>query len=763
MSALARTSERDSRTRTTNDNCTANESWTRTKYGYDNNGNLTSRTAPAPNQTSCTTTVTITLYYDALNRLTKKTYSDGSPTVQYGYDGAALTGCTTSPPSLTITNPKGRRTSMCDSSGAASWSYDSVGRVLTDARTILGVTKNISYSYNRDGSVATITYPSNNVITYTVSNAQRLTAAKDVANNIQFATAASYVPPGALSSVITGQISGGFGGISESHNYNNSLEYTSTRATSTAGTAMDLTLNYNTSGSDNGSVIGVTNNADSGRTQTFGYDPLNRISSAATQAISGVDCWGQNFVPDPLANLNTISVSQCSAGSLSVTVDGNNHINVASFAYDAAGDMTQDGSGYTYTFDPDNRFMLASGMSGGPYCYVYDGNGLRVAKKSSATTCSSGTVTELYWRSIAGDALAETDGSGNTQNEYVFFARRRIASRNGSAGVFYYFADQLGTVRAATDSNGNLCYDADFTPYGQEMSHTERLQTTACPPNYRFTGYERDPETNLDYAFARYYSSRLGRFISTDPLGGSIGSLQSHNAYAYVANNPCNFVDPLGLATCTFNISIDNKANLSIEDLVAAAIETAAIFGQSDDGKGNSVNLNFSLGGSGDYTVKFTNAGWLYPAARVGHTGCLPFFGCLSTASVYVDHAQSFFISPPGPSFLGVIAAHELTTHAIFGKFSEDCSDPNSIQCSTNLNPNPQPSATNNALTQKDIAALFKKCQELHPAAAGGGAVSSIFGSGWGFWSPGPGSEGGWGVGGWIWFPVSTRGTKSPY
>src|SRR6202165_5802102 len=37
MSALARTSERDGRTRTTNENCTANESWTRTKYAYVRN------------------------------------------------------------------------------------------------------------------------------------------------------------------------------------------------------------------------------------------------------------------------------------------------------------------------------------------------------------------------------------------------------------------------------------------------------------------------------------------------------------------------------------------------------------------------------------------------------------------------------------------------------------------------------------------------------------------------------------------------------
>jgi len=97
---------------------------------------------------------------------------------------------------------------------------------------------------------------------------------------------------------------------------------------------------------------------------------------------------------------------------------------------------------------------------------------------------------------------------------------------------------------------------ADCTPYGQEISFTARLQTTACPPSYKFTGYERDPETaymndqGLDYAFARYYSSRLGRFLATDPLGGSVGDLQSHNAYAYTINNPLNAIDSSGADSC---------------------------------------------------------------------------------------------------------------------------------------------------------------------------------------------------------------------
>ncbi len=197
------------------------------------------------------------------------------------------------------------------------------------------------------------------------------------------------------------------------------------------------------------------------------------------------------------------------------------------FGYDLAGNMTQDGSGLTYTFDAENRITSAAGVN-----YAYDGSGLRV-KKSNGT---------LYWRSIAGDALAEADLSGNTISEYVFFAGRRVARLDASANVFYYFPDPLGNTRTITDATGHVCYDADFTPYGQEINHTN-----SCPQNYKFTGYERDPETGNDYAFARYYNPRLGRFMTPDPLGGGNDDPQSLNRYAYVRNDPMNLVDPSGL------------------------------------------------------------------------------------------------------------------------------------------------------------------------------------------------------------------------
>jgi RHS repeat-associated protein len=94
-------------------------------------------------------------------------------------------------------------------------------------------------------------------------------------------------------------------------------------------------------------------------------------------------------------------------------------------------------------------------------------------------------------------------------------------------------------------------YDADFYPYGGE-----RPYTTTCNQNYKFTGYERDAESVLsngeanDYAMARHLSTRLGRFLSSDPLVfGDIGDPQTLNRYSYVRNNPTNMVDPSGLCS----------------------------------------------------------------------------------------------------------------------------------------------------------------------------------------------------------------------
>jgi len=77
---------------------------------------------------------------------------------------------------------------------------------------------------------------------------------------------------------------------------------------------------------------------------------------------------------------------------------------------------------------------------------------------------------------------------------------------------FTYFSDHLGTSRILIQGVGaGPCYDSDFYPLAAKINYVN-----SCPQNYKFTGRERDTETQLDYFGARYYSSSYGRFLSPD-------------------------------------------------------------------------------------------------------------------------------------------------------------------------------------------------------------------------------------------------------
>lgn len=163
--------------------------------------------------------------------------------------------------------------------------------------------------------------------------------------------------------------------------------------------------------------------------------------------------------------------------------------------------------------------------------------------------------------------------SGNITNEYVFFAGRRIA-RIASGTVNYFYSDALGTIHTITDGTGHPCYDASFTPYGQEVLNPNISQT--CSSNYKFTGDEYDPETGIYYAVARYYSPRFGRFMSTDTLGGDVFYPQSLNMYAYVLNDPCDLTDPLGLTPCDKDRVNFINSNLDTVQPVADSLKIPA-------------------------------------------------------------------------------------------------------------------------------------------------------------------------------------------
>ncbi len=104
----------------------------------------------------------------------------------------------------------------------------------------------------------------------------------------------------------------------------------------------------------------------------------------------------------------------------------------------------------------------------------------------------------------------------------------------------------LGSSRTMVQAGQtSVCYDADFYPFGGE-----RDITSTCTQNYKFEGKERDTETGNDDFGARYYTSRLGRWLSADWSGvpapvpyANLTNPQTLNLYAMVSDNPETFDD----------------------------------------------------------------------------------------------------------------------------------------------------------------------------------------------------------------------------
>jgi RHS repeat-associated protein len=495
--------------------------------------------------------ITITYGYDVLNRMTGKTYSNGDPAVTYSYDQSGCLG-------LSTCYNVGRRTAMTDAAGSESWAYDQMGRELAEQRITNSITNKTSYTYNLDGSLATLTYPSGRIITYTTDPVERSSEAQDVANAINYAIGSCangansngvcYAPQGSAAEIQNGA------NLFSTLYYNTRLQpcRISVKSSGTApssctdasniGNILDYTYNFNLGSANNGNVMGITNNVDTTRSQGFTYDHLNRIltaETASTFATSPAHCWGEAYVYDNattgefgnLTNINAASSAYtgCTQESLSVTALSNNQLSATGFSYDASGNLVADGRN-NYGINAESQIKSVSGFAG--VTYTYDGDGHRVEKSNG----------KLYWYGTGSDALMETDLSGNLTYEYIFFGGKRVARRDSSGNVVYYAADHLGTSRVVASSTGAILDQSDFYPFGGE-----RVLSASSGNTYKFTGKERDAESGLDNFGARYDASSMGRFMTPDsPSYSNHKNPQSWNLYAYALNNPVSFRDADG-------------------------------------------------------------------------------------------------------------------------------------------------------------------------------------------------------------------------
>ena len=551
------------------------------QYTYDANGNLITKTDARG--------IVTTYAYDAINRVKARTYTnepEGSetPDVSYYYD--------------LVTNAKGKLIKVTNGIGdnrstTEYAAFDILGRVTRSIQTTDNVTygggtdatKWMTYTYNLSGALIEQQYPSGRVVKNVLDGDGGLAEVKSKKNVNHafwsFANHFSYTAAGAVMSMQLGN------GRWESTEFNNRLQPKTIAlgrvapSVNTQGQLVYSTdllrLDYQYGDLDwDGSVIAETNNGNIAKqtvtvqavgatpgftaVQNYDYDSVNRIQIASetlTPTGGSAESWTQEFKYDRYGNrtfnestTTTLPKNCGTAPNLLMCVSdvpkfnpsvspSNNRLN--GYTFDAAGNTTHDAENRKFTWDGENKQVkveIVSGSTGMVGEYVYDGDGKRVKKRGYEDNILTEETIFVY------------DAAGKLIGEYS----NQVASSQ-TAEIAYVTNDHLGSPRINTDINGNVTARHDYHPFGEEIASSKRAEGTGYADDTvrkQFTGYERDGETELDFAQARMYANKLGRFTAVDPIYLKEDRLlfpQQFNLYLYADNNPVKYVDPTGLMT----------------------------------------------------------------------------------------------------------------------------------------------------------------------------------------------------------------------
>jgi RHS repeat-associated protein len=197
----------------------------------------------------------------------------------------------------------------------------------------------------------------------------------------------------------------------------------------------------------------------------------------------------------------------------------------------------------TLTYDAHNRLSSAV-VSSTTTNYAYNGLGERVTKQT-------GSNTHYYFYGVQKQLLAEYDGTGNVEREYIYLQGRPVVMLDHSGSgidIYWIHNDHLGRPLVLTDEAGDVVWrltNADAFGNASSIDEDPDNNSIDLVFNFRFPGQHFDTETNLHYNYFRDYDPRTGRYIESDPIGLKAGL----NTYLYANANPTVHIDPTGKQT----------------------------------------------------------------------------------------------------------------------------------------------------------------------------------------------------------------------
>jgi RHS repeat-associated protein len=441
---------------------------------------------------------TIHYVYDALYRLSSKTYPD-STAVEYAYDLA------------------GKVQQVSDPTGTYGFSYDNMGRLIgtgTQYSYLPGFNFQNAYTYDAASNRASLTAPDGSITTYGYDTLNRLNG---MANSWAGSFGFSYDALSRRTQLTRPN------GINTNYGYDSVSHLLSVLHQVGTTTLDGASYTYDPAGnrtSKGNYLNGVTSN--------YGYDPLYELSQV-TQGGSTTESYSYDPVGNRLSSVGVPLYNYNPSNQLTSNTTG-------SYTYDNNGSTLTDASGKSYTWDFENRMVQAvvPGTGGGTTTFKYDPFGRRIQKSGPL-----GATNYLY---DGANSIEEVDNSSNILARYAkgLTIDQPLAESRGST-TDYYEVDALGSVTSLSNGAGSIANTYTYDSLGNVTNSTGSLSNP-----FRYTGREFDSETSLYFNRARYYDQNAGRFISEDPseFGGG------QNFYSYVGNNPTNLTDPFGLTDC---------------------------------------------------------------------------------------------------------------------------------------------------------------------------------------------------------------------
>ena len=274
-------------------------------------------------------------------------------------------------------------------------------------------------------------------------------------------------------------------------------------------------------------TLGPTGNRQSvaelsGRTVTYGYDDLYRLTSETVASDPKGNNGQVTYTLDNVGNrlqLNSTLPAVVPTGLLSY--DANDRVSTDTF--DANGNTTIN-SGQTNVYDFENHLVQRGGVT-----VVYDGDGNRVKETVAGVTTSYLVVDQ----NPTGYAQVLDEIQGGAVTRTYSYGLELINERQTIAGTLttrFYGYDGHGSVRFLTSSTGAITDIYDYDAFGNLIS-----STGSAPNNYLFAGEQFDPALGIYYNRARYYDQRQGRFWTMDTCEGDPESPASLHKYLYAS------------------------------------------------------------------------------------------------------------------------------------------------------------------------------------------------------------------------------------